>query len=149
MRISLGAALPVALGAAALAAPGWAHAKKWVAPAEAVARVNPVPAGTEAVARGRTLYTEHCEPCHGPRGKGDGPEAKPGHEAPHDLSDPALQQRMTDGEILWKVTEGRSDGGHVLMPGFAEDIPSEEDRWKVVHHVRTLKGSAPAKPHAH
>jgi mono/diheme cytochrome c family protein len=149
VRIPLRAPLLVALGAGALAAPGWAHAKKWVAPAQAVARANPVPTGTEAVTRGRALYTEHCEPCHGPKGKGDGPEAKPGHEAPHDLSDPALQKRLTDGEILWKVTEGRSDGGHVLMPAFAEDIPSEEDRWKVVHFVRTLKGPAPAKPHAH
>jgi mono/diheme cytochrome c family protein len=137
------------LGTAVVAVPGWAHAKKWLAPAAAIARTNPVPGGPAAVARGRTLYTEHCESCHGPKGKGDGPDAKPGHEAPHDLSDPALQKRMTDGEILWKVTEGRSDGGHVLMPGFAEDIPSEEDRWRVVHYVRTLKGSAPAKPHAH
>jgi mono/diheme cytochrome c family protein len=56
---------------------------------------------------------------------------------------------MTDGEILWKLTEGRMDGSHVVMPSFREDIASEEDRWKVVHYVRTLKGSAPAKPHAH
>ena len=147
MRLPPRAAL--ALGAAALAAPAGAHAKKWVAPAAAVARANPVPGNAETVERGRALYVEHCEPCHGPRGKGDGPDAKPGHDAPHDLSDPALQKRMTDGEILWKVTEGRTDGGHVLMPGFAEDIASEDDRWKVVHFVRTLKGSAPAQPHAH
>ena len=140
-------ALPVAL--VALAVPVWAHGKKWVAPAEAVARANPVPAGPEAVARGRALYTEHCANCHGPKGKGDGPDAKPGHDAPHDLSDPALQARMTDGEIFWKLTEGRSDGGHVLMPGFAEDIQSEEDRWKVVRYVRTLKGPGSREPHAH
>jgi mono/diheme cytochrome c family protein len=127
---------------ALVAPPAWAHAKKWVAPAEARARANPVPEGAEAVERGRALYTEHCANCHGPRGKGDGPDAKPGHEAPHDLSDPALQKRMTDGEILWKVTEGRSDGGHVLMPGFAEDIPSEGDRWKVVRYVRKLAPAA-------
>lgn len=147
MRVSRTIALPVAL--LALAAPAGAHAKKWVAPPEAVKRANPVPNTPEAAERGRALYAEHCESCHGPKGKGDGPNAKPGHEAPHDLSDPALQKRMTDGEILWKITQGRSDGGHVLMPGFAEDIPSEEDRWKVVHYARSLKGSTPAKPHAH
>jgi mono/diheme cytochrome c family protein len=147
VRITAQAALPIAL--LVLSVPAWAHSKKWVAPKEARARANPVPGGPEAVDRGRALYAEHCESCHGPKGKGDGPDAKPGHEAPHDLSDPALQGRLTDGEILWKVTEGRSDGGHVLMPGFAEDIPSEEDRWKLVHYVRTLKGTAAAKPHAH
>lgn len=138
MKAARKAALPLALLALA-APPAWAHAKKWVAPPEARARANPVPEGADAVERGRALYTEHCANCHGPKGKGDGPDAKPGHEAPHDLSDPALQKRMTDGEILWKVTEGRSDGGHVLMPGFAEDIPSEGDRWKVVRYVRTLR----------
>ena len=141
--------LALALAAAALGAPVAAHSKKWVAPAAARARVSPVAASLEAVAKGKELYAEHCESCHGPLGKGDGPDAKPGHEAPHDLSDPALQARLTDGEILWKVTEGRTDGGHVLMPGFAEDIPSEENRWKLVQFVRTLKGQGAAKPHAH
>jgi mono/diheme cytochrome c family protein len=139
------AVLPVAL--LALAVPVAAHGKKWTAPAEARARVNPVPDGAEAVERGRALYTEHCANCHGPKGKGDGPDAKPGHDAPHDLSDPALHARMTDGEILWKLTEGRMDNGHVVMPGLAEDIPSEDDRWKVVRYVRTLKGTGAAKPH--
>lgn len=138
-----GALLALAVG------PALAHAKKWTAPPAARSRVNPVPDGADAVARGRALYAEHCENCHGPKGKGDGPDAKPGHDAPHDLSDPALQARMTDGEILWKVTEGRTDGGHVLMPGFAEDVPAEEDRWKLVRYVRTLKGAAAAQPHAH
>lgn len=136
----------IALAAAALSAPAAAHSRKWVAPAAARARVSPVASSPEAVGRGQALYAEHCESCHGPKGKGDGPDAKPGHEAPHDLSDPALQARLTDGEILWKLTEGRTDGGHVLMPGFAEDIPSEDDRWKLVQYVRTLVTAAvPAK----
>jgi mono/diheme cytochrome c family protein len=104
-----------------------------------------VPSSPEALAKGRALYTEHCESCHGPKGKGDGPDAKPGHAAPHDLSSPALQARMTDGEILWKLSEGRKEGGHVVMPGVAEDIPAETDRWSLVHYVRTLKGVAPAR----
>lgn len=139
----------LAVGALALAVPAAAHGTKWLAPAEARARKNAVPRSDEAVARGKALYAEHCESCHGPKGKGDGPDAKPGHDAPHDLSSAALQARMTDGEILWKLTEGRSENGHVVMPGFREDIASEDDRWKVVHYVRTLKAEAPAKPHAH
>lgn len=135
-------AAAVSLALLALGVPAAAHAKKWLAPSEARARVNPVPDGPEALERGRALYTEHCESCHGAKGKGDGPDAKRGHDAPHDLSDPALQARMTDGEILWKLAQGRSEAGHVVMPGFAEDIPSEEDRWKVVRYVRTLKATA-------
>lgn len=137
----------LALGLAALTVPAAAHAKKWLAPAAARARANPVASSPEVVARGRALYTEHCESCHGPKGRGDGPDAKPGHDAPHDLSDAALQARLTDGEMLWKLSEGRSDGGHVVMPGFSEDIPSEHDRWSVVHYVRSLKASAPVKTH--
>ena len=56
---------------------------------------------------------------------------------------------MTDGEILWKLTQGRSQGGHVVMPGFAEDIPSEEDRWRVVRYVRTLKATGVPTTHEH
>ena len=47
-------------------------------------------------------------------------------------------QDETDGEIFWKITTGLRDGADVIMPAYAREIPSAEDRWKVVLFVRTL-----------
>lgn len=130
----------------ALAVPAVAHDVKWEAPEAERARANPVPASPEAVQKGRMLYGKHCESCHGRKGKGDGPAAEKGHEAPHDLTDAALQARLTDGEIFWKLTTGRKEGTHTVMPAFAREIPKDDDRWSVVHYVRTLGAQGAVAP---
>jgi mono/diheme cytochrome c family protein len=127
-------ALAVTVGAAALAV---AH-DDWKAPAAERARVNPVPVSPMTLARGRTLYQKHCESCHGPQGKGDGHAAQQAVRPPHDLTDASVQAKMTDGEAFWKVSSGRRETGDVIMPAFATKIPLEDDRWKLVHFVRTL-----------
>ena len=40
---------------------------------------------------------------------------------------------MTDGELFWKITNGRGP-----MPS-RKHLP-ETDRWSVVHYIRSLKG---------
>jgi len=110
----------------------------WVAPAEDQARVNPVAPSKDATRRGRALFLKNCATCHGPAGKGDGPAAAFGMVTPRDLTAPTVQARMTDGDLFWKLSKGRTVGTDVLMPGSEENIPLEEDRWKVVLFVRTL-----------
>lgn len=121
-----------------LAASASSHDQRWVAPEAERARVNPIGATPEALAKGRALYEKHCATCHGDRGKGDGPAAPHGKEQPHDLTDAALQARVTDGEILWKLTQGLKQGEDVVMPAFVEKVPLEADRWKLVLFVRKL-----------
>jgi mono/diheme cytochrome c family protein len=127
------------LGFALLAAAALAH-DDWKAPAAEKARVNPVPASPMAVARGRALYQKHCETCHGATGKGDGERAQYAARKPHDLTDPARQQSFTDGEAFWKISTGRREKGDVIMPSFSSKVPTEDDRWRLVHFVRTLAG---------
>lgn len=110
----------------------------WKAPAEERARVNPVPVSPMALAKGRTLYQKHCESCHGASGKGDGKAARYAARKPHDLTDVALQKELTDGEAFWKISTGRREDGDVIMPAFATKVPSDDDRWRLVHFVRTL-----------
>jgi mono/diheme cytochrome c family protein len=112
-------------------------AADWNAPAAEKARPNPVPASPEAVEKGRELFQKHCAGCHGEKGKGDGPMADFNPSKPEDLT-AAEAQALTDGEIFWKLTHGRREGEEVLMPAFAEKIPAEKDRWRVVRFVRTL-----------
>ena len=127
------AALLLALGGAT----AFAH-DDWKAPAAERARANPVPASPMAVARGRVLYQKHCESCHGAAGKGDGDRAQYAARKPHDLSDAALQKAFTDGEAFWKISTGRREHGDVIMPAFTAKVPAEDDRWRLVHYIRTL-----------
>lgn len=115
-----------------------AQDETWVAPPEEAARPNPVPDAPANRTKGRALYRKHCAMCHGDKGKGDGPAGKFNVLPPHDLTDPALQQRLTDGEILWKLTEGRKQDEEIVMPAMREKVPEEADRWKVVLFVRSL-----------
>lgn len=118
---------------------------EWTVPDDAKALRNPVPSSPQALNRGRTLFQRHCSPCHGAKGRGDGPVSGYWKELPKDLGDPARQDRLTDGEIFWKLSKGHRQGADVIMPAFSERLPSVEDRWKLVLFVRTLR-AAPANP---
>src|SRR5687768_10848075 len=96
----------------------------WTIPEEESRRKSPFPNPREAARMGRALWHVHCETCHGVTGKGDGPNARL-HErrkkvAPRDVSDPSLQENLTDGDILWRITKGIVDDGNVIMPPYAE-----------------------------
>jgi mono/diheme cytochrome c family protein len=129
-----------ALVAAALVACGAAagRADDWVAPASEKARANPVPDTPEARRKGRALFQRHCTVCHGAKGKGDGPAG----ENARDLTDAAVQKRLTDGEIFWKIGTGRKKEDEMAMPAFARQLGAE-DRWKLVRFVRTLEAAGP------
>ena len=104
----------------------------WEVPAEAKAVPNPVEATPEALAAGADLFKKHCVMCHGETGKGDGPATKFMKPAPPDLTAPGNKARMTDGEIFYKITNGKRP-----MPPMNRKL-SETERWQVVHHVKTL-----------
>lgn len=114
----------------------------WVAPAAEKARLNPVATSEKELGRGRSLYREHCELCHGREGRGDGPSARlhaRNARPPQDLTRPEIQENMTDGEIFWKIGAGFRPDRKVVMPSFADEIPSADDRWRVVLYVRSLE----------
>ena len=104
---------------------------KWVAPASSKALKNPV-SGKSSINSGKSIYKTRCTVCHGDKGEGDGPAGKA-------LTPPAANhtvaavQNQTDGEIFWKISEGRG-----AMVGW-KLILSEEERWDLVNYIRTLK----------
>jgi mono/diheme cytochrome c family protein len=137
------AALAVAAGLAMLPL---AAAQEWVAPPEERALTNPVALSPETLQKGRFLYRKHCQRCHGEKGRGDGPAGRFGVKAAEDLTSSEKQAKLTDGEIFWKVTTGLKDGADVIMPGYKREIPLDDDRWKLVHFVRTLPAAASPAP---
>lgn len=105
----------------------------WVVPDEARTVENPVALTDEALAAGAKAYGARCASCHGDTGKGDGKATRFIKPAPADFSTLEARDRMTDGEIFYKITEGKKP-----MPGMARTL-SDEERWQVVHYVRTLQ----------
>lgn len=111
--------------------------QQWQAPADAAKQVNPFQGKADAVALGRELYLQKCVDCHGKEGKGNGwmgqalkREGKP--LLPTNLASKVVQAN-TDGELYWKITNGRSP-----MP--SHRVRFEDDqRWQIVSFIRTFK----------
>lgn len=105
----------------------------WLVPDEARAVENPVPLGDAVLEAGKTIYQARCATCHGDAAKGDGKATRFIKPPPADISTAEARDRMTDGELFYKITEGRKP-----MPGMARTL-SEEERWQVVHYLRALQ----------
>ena len=92
---------------------------------------NPIDAD-EDKAVGKSLYSKHCQSCHGKQGYGDGKKAD---EVEGDLGDFSTEefQAQTDGALFYKTTIGRDD-----MPEYTKKMPDDEDRWLIVNYMRTL-----------
>ncbi len=114
-----------------LAAASSAGTQAWQAPGEARALRNPTHSSPSSVAEGRKLYRNYCLACHGEQGRGDGPWVSRLPDSPGNLADP-LMKEMTDGELFWKISEGRN-----LMPGYARTLRPRQ-RWHLVNYLRTL-----------
>ncbi len=108
---------------------------KWQAPPTAKDLANPMAkfkSNAKVLKAGAKLFALQCLTCHGESGKGDGPNAKFLEKRPKDLTDPAVQAQ-TDGELFWKITNGRAP-----MPTF-DKILNPNQRWMIVNYLRTLK----------
>ena len=119
-------AVAVALG---IATGSWAQAP-WMAPASEKAKKSPV-SGAAAVDKGKKVAQVNCMPCHGANGKGDGAAAAALTPKPADWTS-AKVQAESDGEIFWKITNGRG-----AMPPWRQ--LSEGDRWALVAYIRSLR----------
>lgn len=107
--------------------------KPWLVPALAKAKKNTIASNAESIQAGKSLWNTHCKSCHGSKGLGDGNKAAQLKTDPGNLSKPDFQIQ-TDGEIFYRISEGRDD-----MPSFKKKLPDEDDRWSLVNFIRTLK----------
>ena len=112
------------------------HDDDWKIPEEAKQKKNPVPANDSMLAAAKSTYTDKCKSCHGEKGDGKGSDADMYSPSPSDFTDADMMTDMTDGEIFWKISEGRRP-----MPSFKNRL-TEEQRWQLVNYLRTFS----AKP---
>jgi mono/diheme cytochrome c family protein len=108
-----------------------AQDSSWVAPKEAQKLENTLENSERVLNAGKQIYAQLCSVCHGKAGAGDGVTAAALNPKPADLTSEAVQEQ-TDGEIYWKMWEGRPP-----MPGFKSQL-SEQQAWAIVHYIRSL-----------
>jgi mono/diheme cytochrome c family protein len=108
-----------------------AQSKPWIAPVAAQNIKNPIEASLTVVKEGKVLYSSNCAPCHGEKGKGDGPAAAALNPKPADHTSSSLLAE-TDGSLFWKISEGRTP-----MPQYKKMF-TETQRWNLVNYIRTL-----------
>jgi mono/diheme cytochrome c family protein len=109
-------------------------------------RRNPVVRSDETLRLAQVLWQKHCLTCHGAEGRGDGPNARlherrKGH-APRNLTNPKVQENLTDGEIFWRISKGIVEEGKIIMPAYEQKVPLEMQRWQLVILVRELGRTA-------
>lgn len=105
----------------------------WEIPAKYKKMENPVAWDNESAVIAKQLYSKHCKSCHGKTGLGDGPKAKELDTPSGDFSAASFHSQ-SDGVLFYKSTFGRDD-----MPAYDKKISSDEDRWLLVHYMRTFK----------
>lgn len=103
---------------------------KWAAPEEAKKVKNPVAKSDKVLGDAKKLFETNCLACHGPKGLGDGAAAAGLPVKPANWTAPDTQ-KQTDGELFWKITNGRGP-----MPPWKH--LSDSERWALVHFLRTF-----------
>lgn len=110
-----------------------------------VSRGGPVdgepPPATPAPAHdtsGAALYVRHCAACHGPEGRGDGPNAPYLADPPTAHADSAFMSTRPDDTIYDGIAAGAFIlGKSHLMPAFGETLTREQIR-SLVRYIRRL-----------
>jgi len=111
----------------------------WRAPEAAQKVPNPVKATAASLATGKAIYAKVCVVCHGEKGDGKGPAGAALTPPPGNFTDAVMMKEMSDGEIFWKLTNGKG-----AMPAYEKQY-SETERWGLVNYVRTFAKAEPEK----
>lgn len=131
--LMLGIVVLLTLAFVGITLSGETKGKPWPA-TDAVKKVkSPVASNDASIKEGKEIYLKNCKSCHGVKGKGDGPKAANIEITCGDFSAPAFG-KLTDGELYWKVTEGRKP-----MPSFKEKL-NDHERWLAVIYAKSLSG---------
>jgi mono/diheme cytochrome c family protein len=98
----------------------------------------PQPVDDALLERGRQRYEIYCQPCHDPRGTGQGILFQRGKVPTASFHDEKIAN-YPDGQIFDVITNGQG-----LMSGYRWPIPPA-DRWAIVAYVRELQREQQAR----
>lgn len=93
--------------------------------------INPLIATDEVIETGKAKYLTYCSPCHGNFAKGDS-RLRGLFPNPPTLHSKKARD-WQDGRLYHVITYGQG-----VMPPYSQQL-SREERWAVIHYVRTLQ----------
>lgn len=129
------ATLMLGVAVAAMQYPGW------LIPPGGAAERSPLTSSPGTIARGQAIFMANCARCHGPDGKGGGPDSA----SAADLTDDLRIELNTEGVLYYKVWNGRVSFGK----GPREDMPAFQGRlgagevWALVEYLKLLRTRRP------
>jgi mono/diheme cytochrome c family protein len=106
----------------------------WTVPTTAKTETSPLGSTPDVLKKGKSVFTSRCQRCHGPAGKGNGPDSDPDQPAA-DLTDPSHAAINPEGVMFYKVWNGRKNP---TMPAFKAEL-SKDEVWSVVEYVKSLR----------
>ena len=106
--------------------------KAWTIPANYQTMKNAATNDAAGMTKAKELWTKHCKSCHGAKGLGDGTKAAGLKSSPGDFSSKEFQAQK-DGALFFETSVGRDE-----MPGFDKKITDANDRWLLVHLMRSF-----------
>jgi mono/diheme cytochrome c family protein len=95
--------------------------------------INPLENTIEVLDEGKQIFIRECMVCHGDAGRGQGPYRDLLQPGPPDFGDGSYGD-YTDADYFWRISEGVPWSA---MPAWKIHY-GEEDRWKLVHYIRTM-----------
>lgn len=101
---------------------------EWVVPADKKSKLSKYEFTDSIRKHGREIYENNCAVCHGTPGLGNFQKLTP--PPPDPVS--AKMQQNSDGDLLYKITEGRGQ-----MSSF-KDILATDDIWAVIAYIRSF-----------
>ena len=102
----------------------------WTIPEGGKDEKSPLKPTDTVLKKGKSLFGSNCQKCHGPLGKGDGPDSKDAA----DLSDEFRIELNPDGVLYYKIMNGHPPS----MPAFKSKL-TKDDAWSLVEYVKTLR----------
>jgi copper transport protein len=104
---------------------------------------NPVAADAASISNGERLFAQNCVVCHGPQGRGDGPQAGTLNPRPPNMAEPHTAYH-TDGYLYNAITNGFPGSA---MPAWGDTF-TEREKWDLVNYMRqfnplTASGATP------
>jgi mono/diheme cytochrome c family protein len=101
-----------------------AYAQGWEVPRNASTEKSPLSLTPTVLKNGRALYVSKCAKCHGPQGKGDGPDTTNDlAHRPADLTSAFRASLNPDGVLFYKIWNGRKQP---TMPAFKAQLTRDQ-----------------------
>ncbi len=120
---------------------GAAQYQGWLIPPGGMDEKSPLSSVADAATRGKAIFGVNCVRCHGPEGKGNGPDS----DYAADLTDDLRTELNTEGVLFYKVWNGHA----IQLRTQVDDMPafqgklSKDEVWAVVEYLKLLRTPKP------